>query len=255
MMPIWRRKGEMSTSVATGIRAGLETQRTTTPRTADRVVISGFETAAGQAIARAFAHRSARLVLLADAADDAVAMAAGHLAAKAKSVSLLNATGHARADAVADAQTAIGALGGADTVVVVLALSPETLRAVGSAPAADQALDRLLSGPVETIRIAANRMRVTWTQGTVVAVVVVPEGLAIREDLVARLVKSELAGVVRGEAERLADDGIVVVAVSATEAEQPLEGCVPELADLVADLASTAKDRLSGLVYDATFTN
>jgi NAD(P)-dependent dehydrogenase (short-subunit alcohol dehydrogenase family) len=244
----------MSTSVATGIRAGLETQRTTSPRTADRVVISGFETAAGQAIARVFAQKNARLVLLAGSADDTVAMAAGHLAAKAKSVSLLNTSGPSRADAVADAQTAIGALGGADTVVVVLALSPEMLRGVARGADPEQALDGLLSGPVETIRIAANRMRVTWTAGTVVAVVVMPEGLAIREDLVARLVKSQVAGVVRGEAERLADDGIVVVAVSATETGLPTEGCVPELADLVADLAGMPKDRLSGLVYEAAFT-
>jgi hypothetical protein len=243
----------MSTSVATGIRAGLETPRSTTSRTADRVVISGFETAAGQAIAQAFAQRSARLVLLAGAADDTVAMATGHLAAKAKSVTLLNTSGPSRADAVADAQSAIGALGGADTVVVVLALSPETLSEVGASPAADQALDGLVSGPVETIRVAANRMRVTWTKGTVIAVVVTPEGLAIREDLIARLVRSQVAGVVRGEAERLADDDIVVVAVSATETGLLTEGCVPELVDLVADLAATSMDRLSGLVYEAAF--
>jgi len=244
----------MSTSVATGIRAGLEAQRKTTPRAADRVMISGFETAAGQAIAEALARRGARLVLQAHTSDDAVAMAAGRLAAKARSVSLLNTCGASRADAIADAQTAIATLGGADAVIVVVPFDHDALRGVVAARDGEQALGDMLARPIETIRIAANRMRVTWTAGTVVAVLVLPEGLSSREELVARLLKSQMAGVVRGEADRLADDGIVVVAVSATRSDEPNSGCIPELAELVAELAGGPADRLSGVVYEAVLS-
>ncbi|MFZ4807550.1 MAG: SDR family oxidoreductase [Hyphomicrobiaceae bacterium] len=239
----------MSAGVATGFVTGIQPARASVPAARDRVLLAGFHSEAGQGIATALADRGARLVVQAGCASDAVAIATGRLAGRAHAISLYTGALATRADALATTQAAIRSLGGLDAAVIVMDVTRETLAAAVRSGGLEDAVADALGAPLEMIRVAANRMGVTWTRGTIVVVLVEPDGLCARSQLAFGVIKAALAGMVRGEAARLAGDEIRIVAVGAAAA--PEAGCIPHVGDLVAALTGSAEAALSGVMFEA----
>ena len=239
----------MSAGVATGLVTGIQSARAPAPATRDRILLAGFHSEAGQAIAAALADRGARLVVQAACASDAVAIATGRLAGRAPAISLYTGALATRADALATTQAAIRSLGGLDAAVIVMDVTSDGLAAAVRSGDIEEAVAAALGAPLEMIRVAANRMGVTWTRGTIVVVLVEPDGLCARSQLAFGVIKAALAGMVRGEAARLAGDEIRIVAVGAAAA--PEAGCIPHVGDLVAALTGSAEAALSGVMFEA----
>ena len=242
----------MSTSVIAGFASNVREDRQAADVTRDRVLVTAFDSAAGRAIASAFADTGARLVLQTASDDDTVAAAAGRLSARATGVSLHTAPLDGHDDALAATRAAIRALGGIDAVVVVTELSPRDLVEAAATGDVEQLSASTLAGAIAMIRVAANRMGLTWTEGALVIVLVEPEGLTGVFETLAALVKTDLATLVRREAERFAGQGIRVNAIHAagSGSDDPHQ-CIPALADLATRLARRAPDGLTGLVFQA----
>lgn len=240
----------MSASVAAKRVSGVQDPKTGT-EVRPRVVITGFESATAQDVAAAFAGTGARLVLQSAATTDAVAAAAGRLAERAPSISLVSRPLASQDDAQALVQAAVRALGGVDTVVSIVEVTPDDLDALGRTDDFEDGLADLLAGALNVCRVAGNRMAVTWTKGVVVNVLVLPGELQPRTELLSRVVKSALASMTRIEAERFADAEIRVVAVAARTGSIGA-GCVPDLFALLGELTAPSASDLSGVVYEAT---
>ncbi len=108
--------------------------------------------------------------------------------------------------------------------------------------------------PVHVTRIVANRMRLTLNEGLVLNVVTMPAPRTAGEAALAGIVRSALAAVTRGEAQRWAPQGIRVNAVgpSATMADSGASlASEPDIAALALYLASRPGRTLTGQVFDA----
>ena len=108
--------------------------------------------------------------------------------------------------------------------------------------------------PVHVTRVVANRMRLTLSEGLVLNVMTMPAPRTPAEAAVAGIVRSALAAVTRGEAERWAPQGIRVNAVgpSATVAAAGAAlASEPDIASLALYLASRPGRTLTGQVFDA----
>ena len=108
--------------------------------------------------------------------------------------------------------------------------------------------------PVHVTRIVANRMRLTLNEGLVLNVVTMPAPRDAGEAAIAGIVRSALAAVTRGEAQRWAPQGIRVNAVgpSATMVRTRRRlASEPDIAALALYLASRPGRTLTGQVFDA----
>lgn len=225
--------------------------RKTKPSVRERILIAGFDTPAGLAAAQAFAGRHARLVLQAAVSSADVAREAGHLAAQAKSVSLHATPFCERRHVIETVQAAVHTLGGIDAAVVAIDLKPDDLAAAAQGQGIEALLVAKLAPVLELVNVAANRMGLTWTRGTIFAVLSLPPVRDAREALVAQILKATLAGLVRREAERLAGQEIAVLAIVASP-DADWSACTPDVGSLAARLACEDDGMLSGVVYEAS---
>jgi NAD(P)-dependent dehydrogenase (short-subunit alcohol dehydrogenase family) len=244
----------MSTSVVAGSESCIRGAKPSAETVRDRVLVAGFDTPAGRIIANAFADVGARLVLQSAAADDdGVAAAAGRLATRAHALTLHAAPLDGHDDALAATRAVIRALGGIDAAIIVAKLDARDLVEAAATGDIEQLAASSLAGAIAMIRVAANRMGLTWTEGALVVVLAEPAGLTGVFETLASIVKAELATVVRHEAQRLASQGIRVYAVHTLPSGAEHDGhCLPDVGALVTRLARHGDGDLSGLVFEAT---
>lgn len=221
-----------------------------------RILITGLTADLGVDIARAFADHRARLVLQSADASPAVAELAAILAESASDMKLFLEAPLDRDSAVRFAQAAAATFGGLDAVVNLVTIRRSDLAGLASLEACEAFIADKMIVPTLVGRVAANRMRLTWTEGLVLNVIVVEEPANAAEAALAGLVRAALAALTRGEADDWADKAIRFNAIgpkshAAGESAGATLGSEPDIAALALYLAAKRGRSLSGHVFDA----
>lgn len=222
-----------------------------------RVLITGLSCSAGVDLARSFAEARTRLVVQAPEASPGIAELFAVLTQSAAEIKLYTdpfATGD---DARRFAQNAAKAYGGLDVAINIVDIAPHDLPASsGMAEIEDYVADKL--GPMlQIVRIVANRMRLTFTEGTILNIVRMPQPASAREAALASVLRATLAAMTRNEAKSWAAEGIRINAIgprSVLPGESLSGTCLTSEADIAAValyLASRQGKQLSGQIFDA----
>lgn len=217
-----------------------------------RVLLTGLKGALGVEIARAFADQKARLVLHACVDDEETQALAEIVAQTAMDVRLF--TGPVLdPDAMAQlARRAVQCYGGLDAVI--------NLAHVGEPPAnaSEATIERmvtdLLAMPCLVSRVAANRMKMTLTEGAIINIVAEGRNASPRRRLVAGIARAAVASMTRTESQTWAEGGIRINAIAPATPLTDRNNCVtgdPDVATLALHLASQRGHQLSGLVFEA----
>lgn len=218
-----------------------------------RVLITGLTPSAGVDVARAFAEHKACLVLQSPDECPEITELCAVLSETASEIKLYNEPIAGNDDAVRLAQNAAQAFGGLDAVINIISLTPADLKSARSYPEIEQLVsDKLLPATLIT-RVAANRMRLTMTKGSILNIVLCPEPADGAEAALIGVVRSALAALTRGEATAWAGEELRVNAIGPRS--EPSNGAVlasePDIAFLALYLAGKKGRQLTGQVFDA----
>ncbi len=218
-----------------------------------RVLITGLDLHAGVDVARAFAEQGCRIVLHtmacgaeADAVLEMLSQEASELQVYSDPLTDMDAT-------VRFAQMAARTFGGLDAVVNLVRFDA---RAIAEDAAAHD-IEGTIAGEMRNAclftRIAANRMRLTWSEGLILNILTSPPPRADAETALLSIARAMLAGMTRTEAREWAEQAIrinaIAPAIEASDAGPCLES-EPDIAALALFLASPRGRDLSGLVFD-----
>lgn len=221
-----------------------------------RVLITGITGKFGIDIARSFAEHKARLILQIDETSAETEMLAEVLSPLAQDMTVRTGPLSTTDEVVHYARAMAQTHGGLDVVVNLLTIERGTSQDKDGAQAAieTEACD-LLTRPCLVARIAANRMRLTHTEGLIVTIAALPDGASERDRAFAMIVKSAIAAMTRTEAGEWAGDAIrfnaIAPAVGGAGAEPGLSG-ETGIAALALFLASSRGKALSGHVFEAS---
>lgn len=219
-----------------------------------RVLITGLSRTHGVDIARAFAEHRTRLVLHASE-DCAETHAVAEIAAQSALEMRLFSGPLIDADAaVRFARTAIKSFAGLDVVINIVDGSRLATSAIATEADVERAVSAALTPAYVISRIAANRMRTTWTEGLILNVVPEPTSPSRSAQALAAVARATIASMTRGEAERWAEQGIRINGVAPATLSAGLGAqltCEPDIASLALQLASRRGRNLSGLVFEA----
>lgn len=221
-----------------------------------RVLITGIQGALGFEIVRAFAAAHTRLVLHTTAEDDETVALGEAATADAMDVQLY-AGAFADYDAMMKfARSAVQIYGGVDAVVNVARIGD--CAKDGSSASVETAVTDLLAMPCLISRIAANRMKTTLTEGSILNILAVDRVCAGEgaPATLAGVARNVLAGLTRTEAQQAADAGVRINAIApitpALAHTAPISSA-PDVATLARHLVSPRGHQLSGLVFEAYF--
>ena len=218
-----------------------------------RVLITGMTQTCGVDIARAFAEQGAKLVLQFDETSEEMQAVGEMLAPLAADIAIFAGCPKGTDDIVKFARSAMTAVGGIDAVINIVALDKPV--ADGATPEAiERAISELLLLPCLVSRIAANRMRLTLTEGVVLTIATMPGDADAMTHAFASVAKAALAAMTRGEARQWADQAIRFNAVAPAalgDHAQPALGGETDIAALALYLMSGRGKALSGLVFEA----
>ena len=219
-----------------------------------RVLITGLSPTCGVDVARKFADHRGRLVVHATAASPELDVVTTMLAETASEVKLFTDACRDAESSVRFAQAAAQTYGGLDVVINLIPISAADMQGRASIGDIEDLVSEKLMLPVHVTRVVANRMRLTLNEGLVLNVMTMPAPRTAGEAALAGVVRSALAAVTRGEAERWAPQGIRVNAVGPS-AMLPDSGASlasePDIAALALYLASRPGRTLTGQVFDA----
>ncbi len=155
-----------------------------------RVLIIGLTSGGGVDLARAFADRKANLVIQSPENSPEITELAAVLTQSASSVVLFNEPFASADDAVRFTQNAVAQAGNFDCVVNLIAITADDCAGRESErDIEDLVSDKLLAATLIT-RVAGNRMRLTWTEGSILNVVLMPAPANATQAAVAGVVRS-----------------------------------------------------------------
>jgi NAD(P)-dependent dehydrogenase (short-subunit alcohol dehydrogenase family) len=225
-----------------------------------RILMTGVSRTCGVDIARALAEQGAKLVLQFDEVSDEMQAVSEMLAPMATDIAVYSGAPKGTDAIVKFAQSAVTAVGGIDAVINLVSLGAP-LSATASHQDVERAVSELLLLPCLVSRIAANRMRLTMTEGIVLTVATLPEtevGKAptSMKRAFASVAKAALATMTRGEARQWADQSIRFNAVAPAALSNGLDPALEgenDIAALALYLISGRGKSLSGLVFDAEY--
>lgn len=220
-----------------------------------RVLVTGVTPASGVDIVRAFAEHKAQLIVQSPESGPEMTEIAALLTETASDVKFFTEPLSTHEDAVRFAQTAAQTFGGLDVVINIATVRPSDVGADADYQQIEDLVADSLAAPTLITRVAANRMRLTWTEGSVLNIVIVPSSKAPHAEAVASLLRAALAAMTRGEAQAWADQAIRVNAIGPRVKDGATSGaCLtsePDIAALALYLASRRGRQLSGHVFDA----
>jgi 3-oxoacyl-[acyl-carrier protein] reductase len=218
-----------------------------------RVLVTGLELQAGVDVARAFAEHGCRIVLHttasgaeADAVLEMLAQTASELQVYSDPLTDIEST-------TRFAQTAAKTFSGVDAVVNLIHLDLKALSTEVLDGDFETAIARRLQTARVITRIAANRMRLTWSEGLVFNVLVSTPPQNNAETALLSMARAMLASMTRSEASEWADQAIRINAVAPVLDSTEAGACLvsePQVAALAMFLASSRGRDLSGLVFD-----
>lgn len=216
-----------------------------------RVLVTGIAGPLGLEVAKIFADNRARVVLHAPADGPETHTIAEIVARSALDVRLFCDPLPEIDQMQRFARSAIQCFGGIDAVINLTEVAGT---AEGdTAEDIESAVSRLLALPCLVTRIAANRMRTTLTDGTILNVVASQRRTSPRARTMAGIARSALAALTRGEARTWGPHGIRVNAIAPSSQFTPTVDClssIPDVASLALHLSSARGSSLSGLVFE-----
>lgn len=220
-----------------------------------RVLITGLTSASGFDVARAFSDHGARLIIQSPEESPEMTELAAVLAENSAELRLFNTPLENEADATRLVQTAAADFGGLDAVVNLVPLSGAAVRSLDTFADVDALMSRALRLPLRLTEVAANRMRLVWSEGSILNVLRVEEAAGGRGMMLADMLRADLADLTRGLAEQWAEHGIRINAVAPPSSVAVLGGDAQasdaDLAAVALQLASRKGRSVSGHVLDA----
>lgn len=215
-----------------------------------RVLVVGVTARHGIDIARAFAEHRARLVLHVTEPSPETETLGEVLAPVASDLAIYTDPLRRAEDIVALARKAISVFGGIDAVVVLVPLAPPARPDLSDIEA--EISNRLLA-PCLIARVAANRMKLFGTGGTILHVAHLDADADATAHAFAVAVKATLSTMVRVDAATWAPDGIRVAAVAPPSGRSGGHGLAgePDIAALALFLAAGRGASLTGQMFEA----
>ena len=218
-----------------------------------RILITGLNLEAGVDIARAFAEQGCRIVLHtmasgteADAVLEMLAQTASELQVYSDPLTDVETT-------TKFAQTAARTFSGLDAVINLVHADLGTITAEAADCDIESGIARCLQNAQLITRIAANRMRLTWSEGLILNVLVATPPMTGAAGLMLGITRSMLASMTRAEAQQWADQAIRINAIAPSIDD--VDACErlasePDIALLAMFLASPRGRDFSGMVFD-----
>ena len=220
-----------------------------------RVLITGLSPTCGVDVARAFAEHGCRLVLqipdpcpemdvlLQTLALDAADVCAHH-----------NSIADAK-EAVRFTQKATQIYGSLETVINFTSISRYDLNSAQTLEDIETLFRDRLQAASQTTRVAANRMGLTWTNGSILNIMRLPPPVSAAETALAGIARAALAAMTTSEARSWAEHGVRINAIAPQTnlagSAFSMEDCLstePEIAKMALYLASHQGKNLSGHV-------
>lgn len=220
-----------------------------------RVLITGLTSTSGFDVARAFADHGARLILQSPEESPEMTEIAAVLAENSAEIQLFNTPFGCDEDAVRLVQGAAQDFGGLDAVINLVPVNARAVRSLETPEDVEALIADTLRLPLCLTEVAANRMRLVWSEGSILNVVRIQDASGGRAVMLADILRAELAELTRGLAQHWADHGIRVNAITPPSSIAMLGGEVQasdaDLAAMALQLASRKGRSVSGHVLDA----
>ncbi|MEQ1715204.1 MAG: SDR family NAD(P)-dependent oxidoreductase [Hyphomicrobium sp.] len=220
-----------------------------------RVLLTGLTCELGVDVARAFADVKCRLVVQTSELTPDITAVVALLSQSAAEMKLYTDPIQGAEAAIRFTQNAQQAFGGLDAVVNLQAITRPEMRDIAS----EADINRLIAGKLAPLthitRVAANRMRVIFSEGLVLNILSMPRPADGREAAIAGYARTALAAMTRGEAGQWADQAVRINAIGPRTEAAPETGAAlksePDIAALALYLASRRGKTLSGHIFDA----
>ena len=221
-----------------------------------RVLITGLTSEAGFEVARVFAEHRSRLVVISNDSSPAMTEVAALLGEAAAELRLYNEGSYAPEDLVRLVQRVAGEVGGFDVVINLSHLDEGCSQAVDNGSDLEGVVAEKLEAALRVTQIAANRMRLVWSNGLILNVVTMSKGATGRALLLGDVVQGMLGQLTRGLAQEWAGEGIRINALAPRSSVAALltpgsDASEVEIAAMALRLASKKSRGLSGHVIDA----
>ncbi|MEO1204970.1 MAG: SDR family oxidoreductase [Pseudomonadota bacterium] len=224
----------------------------------DRVLITGVSTTLGVDISRAFADHQTQLVIQTSENSPEMDTLNSLLAETTAGFQVYEKTLATSDEAVAFLQgPAQSTFGGLEIVVNLIRIEREDLAGRFELEEIEDLIAEKLVPATMVGRIAANRMRLTLTDGLILNVIAAPRSQTPQEMALVDMLRATLATITRREAESWGKQGIRINAVGpcsyvdqVMDTDQALGG-EPDVAALALYLSSERGNKLSGHLFDA----
>jgi 3-oxoacyl-[acyl-carrier protein] reductase len=220
-----------------------------------RILITGLSAVAGVDVARAFAEINTRLIVHTTDMQPEVTALVALLSQSAAEMKLYTDPIARPDDAIRLAQNAQQAYGGLDAVINLQSISRAEMQNISTQEQVEALIAAKLTPLTHITHVAANRMRVVLSEGSVLNVLTAPKPQNAREAAIAGIARTALAAMTRGEAGQWADQAVRINGVGPRSlTDQPAGASLtsePDLAALALYLASRRGKTLSGHIFDA----
>lgn len=223
-----------------------------------RVLITGVGPTCGVDLARSFADHGCRLILQIPEPcpeTDAVLQILSETALEVRAHHDPIATGEA---ATRFTQAAAQTFGGLEAVVNFITISRYDLNAAETLEDIENLFTDRMQAASRATSIAANRMGLTWSNGSILNVLRLPPPGTPSEAAIAGIARTALAAMTKAEAGRWADQGVRVNGIAPRAmllgSPDPNDDCIrnePEIAAVAMYLASEQGEKISGHVLDS----
>lgn len=221
-----------------------------------RVLITGLTSDIGVDVARAFADHKARLAIQSPEQSPAMVELIALLGETASELALFNEPMTAADDIVRFVQRAAQDLGGLDVVVNLTRFDASTIPGHADPAQIEARLAAVLEPLHLATKVAANRMRLTWCEGSILNVVTCASS---RPHPAADILRAMVQQMTRGEAQEWSEDAIRVNAIAPPSTAQSLTqpgvtASDADIAHIALQLASKRGRKISGHVLEAEGT-
>ncbi len=225
-----------------------------------RVLVTGVQATRGVDLVRAFGEHGCRMVLQIPEISAEIDALLGHVAQTALDIHVHHDPIELAQDAVRFAQSAAKYYGGFDIVVNLIAFDTGDLNAASTLDELEDLIAERFQAAARTTGVAANRMGLTWTHGSVLNILRVSEARSAGEAAVTGMARTALTALTRGEAQKWSEQEVRINAVvprAILGGGVVDDDCIrsePDMAALALYLASHDGEGLTGLVFEAEGT-